>query len=60
MLMQIKAGGGDAASLWTLGKRGFAMPTDIAIAVTGIVIVFLIFTAGLAYADYTSRRLPKT
>jgi hypothetical protein len=36
------------------------MPTDIAIAVTGIVIVFLIFTAGLAYADYTSRRLPKT
>ena len=36
--------------------RGKRMPTNVALAVTGIVIAFLVFAGALAWADITSNR----
>ena len=35
------------------------MPTDVAIIVTGITLVFVLFAVALAWADYYTSRAPK-
>jgi hypothetical protein len=40
-------------------KGGNAMPTDVAITVTVIVVIFVGFAAALAWADAYSNRAPK-
>jgi hypothetical protein len=55
-LIHIKAGGGARSSFQPdLEKKGgTALPTDIAITVAAIVLVFVVFGASLAWADYYS------
>lgn len=36
------------------------MPTDVSIIVAGIVLMFTVFAAALAWGDYYTRNVPKT
>jgi hypothetical protein len=36
------------------------MPTDVAIIVAGIVLIFVLFAAALAWGDYYTRNVPKS
>lgn len=46
--------------MWRDKKGSFAMPTDVAIAVTAIVVAFGVFAAALAWADHYSRDVRRT
>jgi len=55
-LIQIKVGIAPTFSFLS-EKRGKVMPTETAIVITGIVLLFSIFVIVLAWADYYTRHV---
>jgi hypothetical protein len=54
-LIHIKASSGARPYFLKIEQDGFAMPTESAIVVAGIVLVFAVFAVSLGWASYYSR-----
>jgi len=55
--MHVKACGGGGLNLFYVRNKGGAMPTETAIVITGIVLVFVVFAAALGWAAFYTRNV---
>jgi hypothetical protein len=55
--MHIKAWGGGGLNLFCVRNKGGAMPTETAIVITGIVLVFIVFAVALGWAAFYTRNV---
>ncbi len=54
-LIQVKMVNGGRLTFPLVKRGAFAVPTQTAIAVAGVVLVFAVFAISLAWADYYTR-----